>query len=538
MPTVAESFADQLAIAGVQRVYGLPGGENVEILDALRRQGMDFILVKNESSACFMAATDARLTGGIGVALATLGPGAANVFAGMAHACLDRAPVMLITAANDRESLGKHTHQVIDLGAVFDPICKLSAELIAENAAETIQQAIALMRADRPGPVHISIHNRIAKQVMPAAGGMASDRTAAPIGHGECSVDSSHIGAARKLLADKAKPVIIVGLGLEPSRPYLQLRRLAESLGAPVIDTPKSKGALSANHPLFAGAIGLTRDDPVYEFLDEADSIIAIGFDVVELVKPWDYKKPLIWIAEWQNHDPQIASDLELVGNISETLDAIGAAKAQTAIDWGSQRVQRFRAGLARRKLPMPAQGRILPQEFLASLRENTSDDITLTTDVGSHKILAALEWPARMPNRYFVSNGLSAMGFGLSSAIAAAETSGAPVVCITGDAGLAMALGELGLLTERQLPVLIALMNDSALDLIRSAQIRRGRPAFGTAFTNPDYEYIAKAYGIAYRKIASREDCGEAIRSWLSLNAPFLLDVMIDPAGYPTTVR
>ena len=538
MPTVAETFADQLAKAGVQRVYGLPGGENVEILDALRRQGMDFILVKNESSACFMAATDARLTGGLGVALTTLGPGAANAYAGIAHAYLDRAPVVLITAANDRESRGKHTHQVIDLGAVFRPVCKLSAELTAENAAEIIQEAIALTRADRPGPVHISLHNRIAEQVTPAARGMASDRRAAQTGHGADAADASHIRAACKLLAEKAKPVIIVGLGLEPSRPYLQLRRLAESLGAPVIDTPKSKGALSADHPLFAGTIGLTRHDPVYALLDEADSIIAIGFDVVELVKPWDFEKPLIWIAEWRNYDPPIASDLELVGNIAETLDAIGAAKAQSAPDWGTTRVRRFRAGLARRKLPAPAQGRILPQAFLESLRENTNDDITLTTDVGSHKILAALEWQARMPNRYFVSNGLSAMGYGLSSAIAAAETSGAPVVCITGDAGLAMALGELGLLAERQLPVLIALMNDSALDLIRSAQIRRGRPAFGTAFTNPDYEFIAKAYGIAYRRIASRQDCDDAIRAWPSHNAPFLLDVMIDPVGYPTAVR
>ena len=141
------------------------------------------------------------------------------------------------------------------------------------------------------------------------------------------------------------------------------------------------------------------------------------------------------------------------------------------------------------------------------------------------------------MPNRYFVSNGLSAMGFGLSSAIAAAEICGAPVVCITGDAGLAMAMGELGLLAERQLPVLIALMNDAALDLIRSAQLRRGRPAFGTEFANPDYEFIAKAYGIGYRKVASREDCDAALRAGLADGAPMLIDVMIDPAGYPTTV-
>ncbi|MCY3976529.1 MAG: thiamine pyrophosphate-binding protein [Chloroflexi bacterium] len=531
MTTVAEYFAEQLIDAGVERVYGLPGGENVEVLDAIRRRGIDFLLVKNESSACFMAATDARLTGAIGVALATLGPGAANAYAGLAHAYLDRAPVLLITAANDPEFIGKHTHQVIDLKAMFRRVCKRTAELTVENAADAIPRALSLAKANRPGPVHISIHNRIAAQTMQAVSPAKPQRKTV-------AVHASNVLAARRLLADKRKPIIVVGLGVQPNRPYRQIRLLAESLNAPVIDTPKSKGALSAHHPLFAGTVGLTRDDPVYDLLDEADCVVAIGFDVVELVKPWDFEKPLIWIANWSNDDPQIDCELELVGAVGEILDALGEAKANTLLDWGAERVRRFRQQQSRRKLPTPLKGRILPQTFLTSLRENAPDDIILTTDVGSHKIFTALEWRPRRPNRYFVSNGLSAMGFGLSSAIAAAEITSQPVVCITGDAGLAMVMGELGLLVERQLPVLIALMNDSALDLIRSAQIRRGRQAFGTEFDNPDFEYIAKAYGIAYRNVESRLDCDEAIRAGLESQAPMLIDVMIDPIGYPTTVR
>lgn len=531
MTTVAEYFAEQLIDAGVERVYGLPGGENVEILDAIRQRGIDFLLVKNESSACFMAATDARLTGKIGVALTTLGPGAANAYAGLAHAYLDRAPILLITAANDPDVIGKHTHQVIDLEAVFRPVCKFTVELTIDNAADVIPQALSLTKANRPGPVHISIHNRIAAQTMQAVSLARPQRKTG-------AATASDIGAARNLLADKRKPIIVAGLGLEPNRPYQEIRLLAESLKAPMIDTPKIKGALSADHPLFAGTVGLTRDDPVYYLLDEADCVVAIGFDVVELVKPWDYEKPLIWIADWSNDDPQIACDLELVGAVGEILNALGEAKAKTLSDWGAERVRRFRQQLNRRILPAPTAGRILPQTFLTSLRENTPDEIILTTDVGSHKIFAALEWRPRLPNRYLVSNGLSAMGFGLSGAIAAAEITGEPVVCITGDAGLAMVMGELGLLAERQLPVLIALMNDSALDLIRSAQIRRGRQAFGTEFDNPDFEFIAKSYGIAYRKVESRQDCDDAIRAGLASRAPMLIDVMIDPIGYPTTVR
>ena len=531
MTSVAEYFAEQLVVAGVERVYGLPGGENVEILDAIRRGGIDFILARNESSACFMAATEARLKGNIGVALTTLGPGAANATAGLAHACLDRAPVLLISAANDPEFVGMHTHQVIDINAIFEPICKRSVELTSANAVCEISEALTLARQNRPGPVHIALHNRIGAQAI-------EDETTLRSPGAACIPRETESSSPQELLRDKQNPIIVVGLGLEPDGPYAQIRALAESLNAPVIDTPKSKGALSAKHPLFAGTIGLTREDPVYELLDEADCVLAVGFDVVELVKPWDYQKPLIWIANWPNCDPAIACDLELVGNMNEILECQAEVRMQTEPGWGAERVRRYREILARKPLPKPSKGRILPQTFLASLRANTPDDIIVTTDVGSHKIFAALDWPARAPNRYFVSNGLSAMGFGLSSAIAAAEVARQPVVCITGDAGLAMVMGELSLLAERNLPVLIAVMNDSALDLIRSAQLRRGRPAFGTEFRNPDYACIARAHGLDYRRSASRAECDDAVRAFLSSRAPMLLDVMVDPVGYPTSPR
>ncbi|MCY4146212.1 MAG: thiamine pyrophosphate-binding protein [Chloroflexi bacterium] len=530
MPTIAESLAQQLLDAGAQRVYGLPGGENVEVLDAMWRLGIEFVLVANENSACFMAATEARLTGGIGIALTTLGPGAANACAGLAHAYLDRAPVVLVTAAADPALRDQHSHQALDLQTLFAPICKYTAELAPTNAHARIKQALRLARTGRPGPVHLSLPNSLARATIAAA-----DDSAPP---GKPAPQNPPLSEMRALLVDKRKPIIVAGLGLEPDRPYAQIRQLAESLGAPVIDTPKSKGALSATHPLFAGTIGLTRDDPAYALLDEADCIIALGFDVVELVKPWDYQTPLIWLANWGNHDPRLHCALELVGDIGDILESLGTRNAAPAADWGAARTKRFRQRLAARSSPDAAAGRITPQAFLAALRAHTPDDIILTTDVGSHKIFAALEWPARQPNRYFVSNGLSAMGFGLCSAIAAATVTRQPVVCITGDAGLAMVMGELGLLTRLGRPVLLAVMNDSALDLIRSAQRRRGKAAVGTEFTNPDYRRVAAAYSLAYHKVESPAGCAAGIQAWLEQGTAMLLDVMIDPAGYPTNPR
>ncbi len=530
MLTVAEFLVNQLQSAGVERVYGLPGGENVALLDALRKCGIDFVLVKNESSACFMAATEARLTGGIGVALTTLGPGAANAFAGLAHAHLDRAPLLLITAASDPDVFSRHTHQVLDLGAIFRPVCKFTAHLTPATAVGAIQRALALAKAGRPGPVHLGVHNRVA--------GQSVLRAHPSPARSEPKREEMDTHILRRFLASSRRPIIVAGLGLEPDAPYRELRALADALGAPFIDTPKSKGALPHRHPLFAGTLGLTRSDPAYELLDEADSVIALGFDVVELVKPWDYTKPLLWIANWRNEKPRLHSEIEAVGDIGALLREVTSLASTAAADWGVDRARRFRSQLAARRLPAAQPGRVLPQTFLQSLRGNTPDNIIVTTDVGSHKIFAALEWQAQQPNRYFVSNGLSAMGFGLASAMAAAMVSAQPTVCITGDAGLAMVLGELSLLADRALPVLVAVMNDAALDLIRSAQARQGRPAFGTEFSNPDYRQIAAAFGLAYRRADSRASCDRAIQDWLKAAYPMLMDVMIDPSSYPTTVE
>ena len=531
MTTIADFLAMQLANAGISTVYGLPGGENVEILEAIRKQGIDFVLVKNESSACFMAAAAARLTGIPGVAITTLGPGATNACAGFAHAYLDRAPILLITAASDPSLTGRHTHQVLDLSAIFGPISKFTAEITEGNAAETIRFALDMVRSGRPGPAHLSIHNRVALQPV-------GDIKAPCIELPATSPANYEFKRFSAFFADKTKPVIVAGLGLEPERPYAQLRHLAESMGAPLIDTPKGKGALPAHNPLFVGTLGLTSDDPAYQILNEADCIIAVGFDVVELVKPWDQPQPLIWIANWENDDPRIACEIEMAGPVTDVLEALIGADLRTDKNWGARRVKTFRNENSASVILSPRSERVLPQEFLTALRNNTPDDVIITTDVGSHKIIAALCWQARSPNNYLVSNGLSAMGFGLSSAIAAARVSQRQVVCITGDAGLAMVMGELGLLVELDLPVIVAVMNDSALDLIRSAQVRRERQVFGTEFRNPDLGMIAQGFDIEYRRAESRDECADAIRHGMSTGKPLLVDVMIDPIGYPTTPR
>ncbi len=532
MTTVAETLVAHLVEAGVETIFGLPGGENVQVMEAIRRAGLRFVLVRNESSAVFMADATARLTGKPGVCLTTLGPGATNAVAGIAHAYLERAPLLIITAETPEHLLSYHTHQVIDLAAVFAPITKGTFQLTADNASATVSRALALTTEGRPGPVHLRVSNEEAglpiTQVAAAQAPKAQDHEV-PL--------TAELAKARAVLAQAQRPVIIAGVGLEPDQPYAYLQQLAEAAAAPVIVTPKAKGALADDHPLAGGVIGLTRTDPAYQLIDEADAIIAVGFDVVELVKPWQETKPLIWLANWANHDPQIPATAELVGPLTALLPQLIDSEFATSADWGTARVAAFRQQLAERVLPEPAAGRMRPQSVLAALRQVAARDLLVATDVGSHKILAALEWPAYAPNRYLLSNGLSCMGYAVPAAIAASLTlGGAMTVALVGDAGFSMIQGELAMLQETGAPVLIIVFNDAALDLIRSAQTRVAYPPFGTEFCNPDLQQIAAAYGIDHYQVRNEAECATSIAAALAARRPCLIDAQIDPISYPTT--
>ncbi len=541
--TVAVVIAEELKAAGVEYVYGLPGGENVQLLDALRRAGIHYVLVHHESSAVFMADVNARLTGKPGACMTTLGPGAANAMAGLAHAYLDRAPVLIITPQIPSDQLPDATHQYIDIAAMYSPITKGSFQLTPTNARDSVRRALAMIRAGRLGPVHLQVTNDEAAK--PAIDdGDKAEHARASTQESASSVPPRYardkiLHTARDILSRSRRPVIVVGLGLEPERPYCELDALAEAAHAPVICTPKAKGCIPDDHPLAGGVIGLARTDPAYEILDQADAIIAVGFDVVELVKTWEYSIPLIWVAPWENREPVIKSDAEFVGPMIPVLAEISKVNWKTDPGWGQAHIAAHRAKQVAQKLPGPAQGRMLPQQVISAIRQATPRDVIFTTDVGSHKILSCLTWQTFAPNSFFVSNGLSSMGFGLPAAIAASMIHPErPVVCVVGDAGLLMTMGELRLLAREGKNVIVVVMNDGALDLIRAQQMKAGKPVIGTEFNNPDFVSIANAFGIQACRVADQEECRAQVNAALARKGQTLIEAMIDPVSYPTTPR
>ena len=612
---VAEAIAGALREAGIRRVYGLPGGENVEVLEALRLSGMDFVLVHNESSALYMAAAAARLEGRPGVCLTTLGPGLANAMAGLGHAWLDRAPLLLLTAQVPEALAGRHTHQLIDQRALTRPLTKAAHTLRpGEDAAGIVHDLLRAALGGRPGPVHLQVSRALA-----AAPAAAPTSPAAFSPPAAAATELADLERARSLWRAARRPLVLAGLGVDLQGCHDELLALAEAGQAPIIVTPKAKGVIAGGHPLAAGVIGLTRADPVYELLEEADCLLAVGFDAVELVRPWEALTPrpplpegegeststgektdapcvlvgeshsgkvpgtpkvplpegraptrgekgfrvraelapLIWLAPWDNDDPKLPAVAEFTGDMAPVMQGLTVAKDDAALTpqplsrsggrepfpqgegekelpWGAARVAQLRESLAQRRFPAPEPGRMAPRELLAALRRAAPPDTPLAVDVGSHKILASLEWPDARARRFFLSNGLSCMGYGLPAAIGVSLALGrAPTLCVTGDAGMAMVLGELELVTRLGAPVVAVVMNDGALDLIRLAQVRAGAPAWGTEFGNPDFARIAEAYGIPALRSGDLEECESAVGEALRAGQPLLVDALIDPAAY-----
>ncbi len=537
MSTVADVVIQKIVDAGVDTIFGLPGGENVHLMDEIRAHGLEFVLVHNESSAVYMASAYARITGQIGVAITTLGPGILNAAAGVGHAFLDRAPVIILSAKMWDQILPGHTHQVLDQAAILSPMTKASFSLSAENVHDTMKHALRLTRIGSPGPVHLQVSKQVCEQqAAPPRMKLLSSALDQQI---ELKPSHAELVKSQQAIAGAKRPVLLVGLGLEPQRPYAELKELAEALNAPVITTPKGKGAIPADHPLAAGTLGLTRTDPAYEILAEADLVLGIGFDVVELVLPWDQTqaKNLIWMAPWANVDPVLPAIAELVGSMGAAMRQLANSAGTADPEWGDKRVATFRTQQAAMQLPEPSAGRMRPQDVLAAVGSAVPADTLVTTDVGSHKILASLDWPSQAPNRFMLSNGLSCMGYGVPAAIAASLAhKRKPTVAFTGDGGFAMVSGELNLITELGTPVIIVIMNDGALDLIRSAQNRAGKATFGTEFTNPNFQKIAEAYGIPCQQVSTADECSAAVAQAIGQNSPVIIEALIDPISYPTS--
>ena len=515
MPTHAEAMANELAARGVQYLFGLPGGEIVAFIDACRRAGLRFLLTGHEASAAWMAQVVGQITGIPGVCATTLGPGATNLVTAVANAYLDRAPMLAITAQIPASTIDTMTHQRLALDQLFAPITKASWPIGKANTETLMTMALGTAIKPRSGPVHISLASDLALETwQPPVRSATLEASGRP--------DTLPPVADR--LHRAQRPLVLIGLGATPADAPA-IHALIEKLQAPFLVTPKVKGIVPEDHPLFLGvASGMSIDRDIVETIRAADLILAIGFDPVECDKTWFADVDVVSIDSASMAEGRYRP-IEAIGNIAWLV----AALKPKSNPWPQELLEQRRKAICRQ----PASG-MSPLRLIEELRSAFPRDGIAACDVGSHKLLMGQFWRAYEPGTFFMSNGLSGMGFGVPAAIAAQLCHPTkPVLAVVGDGGMLMMVHDLALIRELALPIVIVVLSDRSLSLIRVSEERRGISPYGVDFTPPDFAKIAEAFGIAGRSVQSIQEARDAVEHALSHRTPMLVDVPIDYREY-----
>lgn len=537
MPTVAAVLARTLREADVTRLFGLPGGEILDFMEAARSAGIRFVLTRHEAAAALMADVAGQIRRAPGVCVATLGPGAMNLTLGVANAFLDRSPLIAITAATARAAAPYATHQNLDLEAVFRPFVKLTLTLDGHDTAAKVRHAIDVSVAPRMGPVHIALPSDVARAEDQRGGWSAPDSNPVclPPAGGRSADAAINADAVLREIRRARRPVLILGLDLNPFIDVPAVRAFVDRVGLPVFVTPKAKGILPEDHPLFCGVCaGVAGDYPILDFFARADLLVGVGFEPVESDKLWHQTMPTVSIGPMSIASGAFVPRAEAVGPLEPLLREVGAAM-EGPFGWTGAELAAFRKDLDTSLRPSrPPERGLSAYELTVRLRDLFPRDTVFVTDVGSVKLITTQAWRSYEPLTFLESNGLSAMGYGLPAAMAARlEWPDRPVLCTIGDGGLSMVAGELETCVRERLAIVVVVFNDSALSLIDVAQQKRGHPTSGVRYGDVDFAAVAAGFGAWSCRVAKMTELDAAVREARAAGRPAVIDVLIDPGEY-----
>jgi acetolactate synthase-1/2/3 large subunit len=535
VPTVAELIVEGLLRAEVPRIFGVPGGgSNLEVLEAARARGLPFVLCHQEWAACIMAAVTGELTGRPGVVLSTLGPGVTASATGLAHAQLDRSPVLYISDRHPAEVLAYVTHQYVDHAAHLGPIVKGSVTVTPESAGHWVAHAVQLALAEPRGPVHLDLPADVAgAPAVPVATAVTPPSPPAP--------DDALVERAAEMIRGAKRPLVIAGLGCRAADAKW-LRAFSEALPAPVLTTYKAKGAIPDPHPLAMGIFtGGVLEEPLVR---RADLIIAFGLDTVELIpRRWSYAAPVLSFARGPSSDPRLRAAgggayftpaLEVVGDLSTILEDLAPRimRRDVKADWDVAEVDRIRRERAA-ALEVPVPG-LAPHRVAQIARELTAAGSIATVDAGAHMFQTTTYWHSLEPGELLISNGLATMGFALPAAVAAQLVHpDRRVICFTGDGGLMMVASELETVARLRLPIVIVVFNDAALSLIEVKQEQKGFEGVSMRYAGPELLTLGRAFGIRALAATDEATLRGALIAAQTAPGPTLIDARIDPSGY-----
>jgi acetolactate synthase I/II/III large subunit len=530
--TTAEVMAAFIQQAGLPYIFGYPGDPIVEFMEAARQGGTEVVLARREGSAAFMAEAIGMLTGRPGVVLSTLGPGSTALVNGVAAATMDRAPMLAISGQIETRREPYFTHQVVDHGRLFAPITKWTARMEAGAAATIMRKALRTATAERPGAVHLTCAADTFKAeacdnevvVPPLTADHATVQVLRPPGG-----DADPL----RMLAGARRPVLLAGIGAVRAGATPALVRLAETAGIPVVVAPMAKGVFPEDHPLFAGVLDMACNQVLWDFLGGSDLILAAGFDGVELIKPWTLPTPVLHIDALPNTDQIYASDCELIGDIGAVLNWL-AEECAVEPRWTETEVQAHRTRLRNAYYAGRVPDRLNPTDVIDAVRGAFPRDTVVTTDVGSHKLLVGQGWQTHEPRTALLTNGLSAMGFGLTSAIASALYDRArTTVALIGDGGFAMAATELRLAAELGLPLVVVVFVDHSLNRIELKQMAAGYPSTATRLEDTDLVAMAESMQCDGVRVSSPTELAKVLVGAARPQRPLVVEARIDPTQY-----
>ena len=530
---VADRIAETMHRYGVRFAFGIPGNDVLELVRACEGAGIRFVLAKSEPSAAFMADAVTQVTGAPAACIYALGPGLANGVSGIAGALMERSPVLVLGGemAGNRRQI--YSHQVFDHVATMAPVTKWSAELNPERAAQQTAKALDIATSHPGGPVFLNCPadatRAPAKETRPAAPearryGVLSPRDAEKL---------------RRALEGARRPVALVGRGALAQTGADRVRGFLESWQIPFFATYKAKGIVPETHPLCMGAVALSPvvDDVSLRLIRQADLVVLIGFDPIELrdawLEAWAPGQAVISL-DWtpQSHrifdcGDQYAGDLfAMLGQLTRT--------EQRACGWDGAVTSGTKQEVARIVRPREPAGRISPAGLFHAVSRLVTPDLLLTIDVGAHRILGNHVISCVTPGQLLQSNGLGCMGYAIPAAIGASLA--APerqVVAMLGDGCALMSLGELALVAELQLPIVTVVLNDDSLALIDLKQEKLALERRGVTFASPNFSEIAKGFGIAAERVRSQAEFDRALSAAMSTRRPALIEALVDPAEY-----
>jgi acetolactate synthase-1/2/3 large subunit len=526
---VVDAIVEELWEAGIRRIYGMPGGgSNMHLIDAAVKRGCDFVLVHHEPAAMFMAAGEAEVSGIPGVCLATLGPGVANSINGLAHCKLDQIPLLLIT---DRANDDAYLHQQIDHGSLVRAAVKSSETIEPDTARLVVRRAIARTLEAPYGAVHLDLSPRVSSAEA-GPGGQGPSRT---LTAGDSSTDTRAVAAAADVFGHSSRPVLLVGLGARNPDTVQAVRSFVQKLEIPVLATYMAKGVVDEADRLFAGLV--TNGTLEGRVLRHADSLLAVGFDTVELMPgPWRWPLPTVTIGHEVVNRRHIPATVELSGNPGALLRELEKIMVATGwrTGWNPDALPSARPRVDELKPPEGGNG-IAPADVVRVARRLAPQGTVATVDAGSHMFPATLFWETERPRRFLISNGLSTMGFALPAAIGASlACEDDLVVCFTGDGGLAMVVGELETAARLGVRVLVVVFNDQSLNLIKIKQEQRGETTVGLDFGTIDWAAVATGMGVDAFRVSDVAELEAEFARAVTSQGPTLIDVRVDPAGYP----